>query len=203
MLDPENILKVCSLKPDFVGYIFFAGSKRYVGNRPDPAIFRIPDQVTSKVGVFVNEDTSLVRKLYDKYGLDFVQLHGTESPQYCQALKNTGIQVIKAINPYSVVEGESLDEYKESVYCFLFDTPGKTHGGTGRKFDWDLLNGLSVPQPFLLSGGIGPTDIMSVREIGHPTLMGIDVNSRFEIQPGKKDVVLLGDFIRKFRAERY
>lgn len=202
MLEPENIQKVCLLKPDLVGYIFFAGSKRYVGDRPDPAIFRIPDQGISKVGVFVNEDISLVRELFDKYDLDIVQLHGTESPQYCLALKNAGLRVIKAINPDSLAEGKSLVDYNESTNCFLFDTPGSTFGGTGRKFDWDLLNGLSIPHPFLLSGGIGPTDILSVGELGHPTLLGIDVNSRFEISPGKKDVALLEDFVRKFR-ERY
>ncbi len=199
MLYPENILEVCTLKPDFVGYIFYAGSKRYVGDTPDPAIFRIPDREIAKVGVFVNEELSVVKKSFEMYHLDLVQLHGTESPQYCLSLNISGIPLIKALNPYNIHGGGSLDEYKEAVQYFLFDTPGKEFGGTGRKFDWDLLNGISIPQPFLLSGGIGSTDVMSIGKLDHPGLIGIDVNSKFEISPGMKDEILLGDFMRKIR----
>ena len=200
MLYPENILEVCALKPDFVGYIFYAGSKRYVGDTPDPAIFRIPERETAKVGVFVNEELSVVKKSCELYHLDLVQLHGNESPQYCQSLNKAGISVIKALNPYNIHGGRSLDEYKGAVQYFLFDTPGKEFGGTGRKFDWDLLSGLSTPQPFLLSGGIGPADAMAIVELDLPGLIGIDVNSKFESYPGMKNKILLEDFIKEIRA---
>ncbi len=199
MLHPENIEQVSHLKPDFLGYIFYPGSERYVGEKPDPAIFLIPGRETEKVGIFVNEEIDRVKWSFEEYHLDMVQMHGEESPQYCLALSDSGIPVIKAFNPYAVKGGIILEEYIEGVRYYLFDTPGKTHGGTGRKFDWDQLEGLSFPHRFLLSGGIGPDDCGQIRNVGHKDLFGIDVNSKFERSPGMKDVSLLKKFIREVR----
>lgn len=200
MLYPENIREVNTLKPDFIGYIFFPASKRYVGDQPDPAIFRIPDRGIEKVGVFVNEDFSEVKRCFEKYHLDMIQLHGTESPQYCRELNSAGIPVIKVLNPMSLHDGKNLHEYGEIVKYFLIDTPGEGFGGTGQKFDWALLNSLSFPVPFLLSGGIGPQDYAPVRQIDHADLFGIDVNSKFELAPGRKDFGLLKDFVQEMRT---
>ena len=199
LLHPVNIEKVCALEPDFVGYIFYSGSKRFVGEKPDPAIFRIPTKKIGKVGVFVNEEISRLKQIFTLYQLDLVQLHGTESPRYCQDLMEAGIPVIKALKPASGQIGGSYEAYKDCHYL-LFDTPGKELGGTGRKFDWDLLRGESIPLPFLLSGGIGPEDAIAIREIGHEALFGVDVNSRFELSPGMKDIDLLDGFIKEIRA---
>ena len=200
LLNPENIEEVCALEPDFVGYIFHPGSKRFVGATPDPAIFRIPQPVIAKVGVIVDEDISRAKQIYSQYQLDLLQLHGNESPQYCRILKDEGIAVIKAFKPDTDQGLRSIRDYPDGVRYILFDTPGKEPGGTGRKFDWDLLDGLSFPYPFLLSGGIGPDDGESIREIEHEALFGVDVNSRFELSPGMKDIIPLETFIKEIRA---
>lgn len=197
--DPENVEQVCGLEPDFVGYIFFRGSKRFVGKDPDPSIFRMPQKGTGKVGVFVNEKISAVKRIFESCHLDLVQLHGDESPAYCISLVEAGIPVIKAIDPGSMNNIGNIADYGELVRYFLFDTPGEERGGTGRKFNWDLLDEFSIPSPFLLSGGIGPGDGPGIAAIGHDWLFGIDVNSRFEISLGIKDVGLLKNFIREIR----
>jgi phosphoribosylanthranilate isomerase len=200
LLNPGNIEEVCTLGPDFVGYIFYPGSKRFVGTTPDPVIFRIPQPEIAKVGVFVDEDISRVKQIYSQCQLDLVQLHGNESPQYCRILKDEGIAVIKAFKPDSVQGIRSIENYPDGMRYILFDTPGKELGGTGQKFDWDLLDGLSLPFPFLLSGGIGPEDGESIRKIEHEALFGVDVNSRFELSPGMKDIIPLEKFMKEIRA---
>jgi len=200
LLNPGNIEEVCALGPDFVGYIFYPGSKRFVGTKPDPAIFRIPQPEIAKVGVFVDEDISRVKQIYSQCQLDLVQLHGNESPQYCRILKDEGIGVIKAFKPDSVQGIRSIENYPDGMRYILFDTPGSELGGTGQKFDWDLLDGLSLPFPFLLSGGIGPEDGESIRKIEHEALFGVDVNSRFELSPGMKDIIPLEKFMKEIRA---
>ncbi|MEN8226551.1 MAG: phosphoribosylanthranilate isomerase [Bacteroidota bacterium] len=199
LLHPENIEGVCALEPDFVGYIFYPGSKRYVGKKPDPAIFGIPAESTLKVGVFVNEEISKVEQIFSLCRLDMVQLHGEESPHYCETMQDMGIPVIKALSPDSIAEGATPEAYKKGVDYLLIDTPGETYGGTGRKFDWELLDESFIPNPFLLSGGIGPEDGAAIRKLHFEGLFGIDLNSRFELSPGLKDVNLLEEFMREIR----
>lgn len=191
---PENLEKVCALGPDYVGYIFYPGSKRFVGNKPDPALFRLPPPSIIKVGVFVNEQISRIKELQKEHKLDMVQLHGNESATYCRELLDAGIQVIKALNPDS-----SWEEYADAVPFFLFDTPDPGWGGTGKKFDWNLITKRSIPRPFLLSGGIGPEDAGVVRELEHENFRGIDINSQFELSPGEKDIQRLKRFITEIR----
>jgi phosphoribosylanthranilate isomerase len=197
LLHPGNIEEVCALEPDFAGYIFYPDSQRYVGENPDPAIFMIPGDGTARVGVFVNEEIPAIRNMFDRYLLDLVQLHGNESPGYCMQLVEAGIPVIKALNPHSAeMEGCA---YGEVVHYLLYDNPGDGYGGSGQKFDWNLLNGIDIPLPFLVGGGIGPGDAELVRELGHPSLFGVDLNSRFETSPGVKDAGLLKQFIDEIR----
>jgi phosphoribosylanthranilate isomerase len=199
MREADNLEQVCELGPDFVGYIFFKASARYVGEQPDEALFSIPGDKISRVGVFVNEPILSVRSKLSKGWLDVVQLHGTESPKYCKSLVNEGIHVIKAIGPDHILSDGRLEEYYGVVHYFLFDTAGEGHGGTGRKFDWSLLEKYSLPVPFLLSGGVGPEDGQLVRSLDHLLLRGVDVNSRFEDAPGRKNIKELEGFIKEIR----
>ncbi len=197
MLYPENLEQVCALEPDFVGYIFYCGSKRFVGETPDPALFHIPGPGIRKVGVFVNETIAFVRRAYESNRLQMVQLHGGESPAYCSTLSRAGIPVVKVLSAETDMAG--LEEYREQVHYFLFDTPGQGYGGTGRKFDWDQLKRIPATTPFLLGGGIGPVDDRAILELDHDGLIGVDLNSRFELSPGLKDVKMLKEFIEKIR----
>ncbi len=196
---PSNLEEVCKLAPDYVGFIFFRGSSRYVGDHPDPALFRIPGDHVSRVGVFVNEPLLSVMRIIGNGSLDMVQMHGNETPEYCKALVNEGIHVVKAADPGIMQGADNLKAYYGVVHYFLFDTPDQGHGGTGRKFNWEQLDGYSIPVPYFLSGGIGPGDAPVVRKMDNMWLHGVDVNSRFEVSPGMKNRSLLGDFIEEIR----
>lgn len=196
MRDPYNLEQVCALTPEFVGFIFYPGSKRFIGTTPDPALFDITGVEIKKVGVFVNEELKQVRRAIEAYGLDVVQLHGGESAEYCESLSREAM-VIKAMVPYA--ERSEIEKYMGVVDFFLFDSPGEGFGGTGQKFDWNLLEHLNMTTPFLLSGGIGPEDATALRSIDLKGLMGIDINSRFEVAPGQKDTVRLSQFINEIR----
>lgn len=206
--DPGNIEQVCELEPDFVGYIFYKGSKRFVGKNPDPAIFRIPGPRISKVGVFVNEEITRVRQLIDQYFLDMVQFHGGESPEYCRLFMDSGIPVIKAVDPGSLEQARKTGSrkvsgisqgYAREVEYFLFDTPGSDYGGTGERFNWSLMDRYRLKVPFFLSGGIGPEDATPLSGLCHRSFFGVDVNSRFELSPGLKDIMLLDKFISEIK----
>ncbi len=201
MLNPANLEEVCSLAPDFIGYIFYRASKRYVGDQPDPALFSIPENRMQRVGVFVNEPLMPLKQIVESGWLDMVQLHGSETPEYCKALVNEGVHVIKALDPDLLGNQEALKAYYGVAHYLLFDTPGEAYGGTGRKFNWDMLEGYSLPVPFLLSGGIGPEDGPAVRELDQLWFHGVDVNSRFELEPGIKNVKQLEGFIREIRKD--
>lgn len=199
MREPGNMEQLCALHPDFVGYIFYRGSARYVGERPDESLFSIPGNSLSRVGVFVNEQILAVRKIVEAGWVDLVQLHGSETPEYCKSLVNEGVHVIKAIGPADLDSIDRLEEYYGVVHYFLFDTAGGGSGGTGEKFDWSLLEKYKLPVPFLLSGGIGAGDAPSILELDHLQLRGIDVNSKFELSPGMKDIEALDVFMKEIR----
>lgn len=197
MKDPQNLEQLCDLAPEFVGFIFYSDSKRFVGSNPDPALFQIPGSKIKKVGVFVNQEISQVKRAVNDHDLDMVQLHGREPVEYCRDLAGEGMQVIKAIDPRE--PHPALESYSRVVDLFLFDSAGEGHGGTGRKFDWNLLQAMNIQAPFLLSGGIGPGDADILRKINLNGLAGIDINSRFEMSPGIKDIQKLRKFISELR----
>jgi phosphoribosylanthranilate isomerase len=199
MISPWNLEQVCALEPDFVGFIFYPGSKRFVGESPDPALFQIPGPGIRKVGVFVNESVSSVKEAFGSKHLHMVQLHGDESPDYCRTLSKEGIPVVKALDVQTDLA--LLEEYREQVDYFLFDTKGPGYGGTGQKFDWDLLRKIPSGLPFLLGGGIGPGDAGAVLDMDHGGLLGVDLNSLFEVSPGIKDVGMLRDFMVKIKKQ--
>lgn len=184
MCDPRNIAAVAALKPDFMGFIFYKKSPRYVGALSPETVKGIPSSI-KKVGVFVNEDMGMIEQTVAEYGLDFVQLHGDESVEFCRALKGK-CGIIKAT---SIVRA-SL--YEDVVDYLLFDTPTPHYGGSGERFDWSELNNYKGGTPFFLSGGIGVEQGSEVRALD---VFAVDVNSRFETQPGMKNIELLKKFI--------
>ena len=189
MRDADNIREVEALGIDMMGFIFWPKSSRYVSERPN----YMPTKC-KRVGVFVDEDIEQVKRTADEYQLDMIQLHGHERPDYIRQL--SGRKVIKAFNIATSADLEATKPYEGIVDYFLFDTKGKSVGGNGAKFDWTVLADYVGETPFLLSGGIGPDDAARIRSFHHSQLAGIDLNSRFEITPGLKDINKLKEFIK-------
>lgn len=194
MRDAQNIRDVEALGIDWIGMIFWPKSKRYVAEVPS----YLPEHL-KKVGVFVDSTLDDILQHISDYQLDIIQLHGQESPDFAKALKPHTI--IKAFNIEKADDLLQTEKYKGIADYFLFDTKGKTVGGNGQKFDWSVLTAYRGKTPFLLSGGIGPEDVESVKLFHHPRCIGIDLNSRFESEPGFKDINQLKTFINKLRYE--
>lgn len=186
MRDADNIREVGALAPDFMGFIFYKESPRYVG--PD---FTIPDSLQArikKVGVFVNESTDGIMETVKKHRLDLVQLHGGESADQCRNLRDRGVGVIKAFSVDDDTRFTETEDYREVVDYFLFDTKGKYFGGNARRFDWQVLSRYDQQVPFFLSGGISPENIAEVLAFGNYNIAAVDVNSGVEVKPALKDV---------------
>ena len=178
---PENISAVAALQPDYMGFIFYPQSPRFA------AELDIVEASALKTGVFVDENEGKVKKLVGKYQLDAIQLHGSETPQYCKLFKGK-VTVIKAFGVDENFDFEKLNDYEGCVDYFLFDTKTGKHGGSGQTFDWYLLNKYKLNVPFFLSGGLSLENMEEVKAIDHPQFYGVDLNSRFEIAPGLKDI---------------
>lgn len=194
MRDAQNIRDVESLGVDWIGMIFWPKSKRYVAEVPS----YLPGHL-KKVGVFVDSTLDDILQHISDYQLDIIQLHGQESPDFAKALKPHTI--IKAFNIEKADDLLQTEKYEGIADYFLFDTKGKMVGGNGQKFDWSVLTAYQGKTPFLLSGGIGPEDVESVKSFRHPRCIGIDLNSRFESEPGFKDINQLKTFINNIRYE--
>ena len=210
--DGENIRQVAALSVDWIGLIFWPHSPRYVSMIPSNAGI-IPDRVSDigefkakRVGVFVDPTAQDVITRVVNFQLDLIQLHGHETPTFIRNLRHTlaDIRLVKVIKAISVSSRDDIAAYKDYADCvdyFLFDTKCKTVGGSGEQFDWSVLEAYDGDTPFLLSGGIGPDDAERVRNFHHPQCIGIDLNSRFESEPGFKDVAALRQFINQLNRE--
>jgi phosphoribosylanthranilate isomerase len=185
MRDRENILQLSRLKPDYMGFIFYPASPRYVGED-----FVVPEisSDTLRVGVFVNAGTEDILLKTRNNALDFVQLHGEESPAQCLELKKSGVGIIKVFSVDDEMDFRVTENYKDVVDFFLFDTKGKHYGGNARTFNWEVLSRYDQTIPFFLSGGITPNHVESIRKLELPFLQVIDVNSGVEISPALKDI---------------
>jgi len=214
MRDPENIQAVAALPIDLMGFIFYEKSKRYVRSTSVPLV---PAHV-QRVGVFVNADIDFVLEKIKTHQLHYLQLHGDETPEYCRDIQ-AEIKDIKLIKAFRVNDDFDFSQTKKyEKYCayFLFDTKKKAtnavhppapseggdereveYGGTGIKFNWQVLQQYTGKTPFLLSGGIGAEDAEAVRKFAHPKFAGIDVNSKFELELALKDVQKIKDFLEE------
>ncbi len=200
MTSTEQVLQLDEMGVEFAGFIYYPKSPRYVYRfMPRPEVKKIKGKGINKVGVFVNATVEEVLDAVDDCGLYIVQLHGDETPKYCEKIANY-VTVVKA---FRLREDDNVlwkvKDYMDIADMFLFDTEGAGYGGTGKKFDWNTLKGLNIGKPFFLSGGIGPDDIEKLHEFTQDPvakdLFSIDVNSRFETSPGIKDMDKLREFI--------
>lgn len=202
MRSPDNIKALVALKPDYLGLIFYPKSKRFVEDTMAEGILeQIPDSI-NKVGVFVNETSTEILRKKQAFKLDFIQLHGTESVSFCAEIKQMGIPVIKAFGIDDSFRFESLNAYENCCDYFLFDTKTSDYGGSGKKFNWNILSNYTGSKAIFLSGGIGPNDIDDIRSINGLTVHAIDVNSKFEISPAVKNIDALSSFINVIRLNK-
>lgn len=185
---PENILEVSQLLPDYLGFIFYEKSSRYF----DGEIPEIPKSI-KKVGVFVNETLEEINSKIKKYKLDLIQLHGKETSEFCQNLKKSTIEIIKVFSVDDNFDFSELEPFENVCDYFLFDTKGKLHGGNGIIFNWQILGNYKSKIPLFLSGGIGIDEIEKIKQL-NLHIYAIDVNSKFEIKPGLKNIELLKRF---------
>lgn len=190
MRESENISELMTLKPDYIGFIFYDKSKRFVADFPQ---IEIPS-TTKKVGVFVNETIEEIGEKVQKYDLDFVQLHGNETPEFCEKLASKNIKIIKAFSVGENFDFSVTKPFEKHVALFLFDTKGNNYGGNGIKFNWDLLQNYTEKTSFLLSGGISKNDAAEIKKFKHPVFLGIDINSGFELEPGLKNIKEIKEF---------
>lgn len=203
MTKTEQVNQLTEAGVDFAGFIFYPPSARYVyKSMPSNEIKKLRN--INKVGVFVNAPIEEVLRTVDECGLYLVQLHGNESPRYCEKISDY-ITVIKA---FRVSADDDIlwkiKDYRDAADMFMFDTEGAGFGGTGKKFDWQLLKDLNINKPFFLSGGIAPDDVESIKEFRQQPvakdLFALDINSKFEVEPGIKDMDKVREFVTNIRA---
>lgn len=192
----KQLQQLDGLDVDFAGLIFYKDSPRYAGDKLSGKDLKNADFDLKKVGVFVNPEMIDVLDAIDEYGLEVVQLHGDESPEMCEDL-STEVEVIKA---FRISGDEDINElvapYDAVCDYYLFDTGGlqESIGGTGKQFDWSILSKAKIEKPFFLSGGIGPEDADKLKKFRHPDFYAVDINSKFEKEPGVKDMAKLLQF---------
>lgn len=188
---PGNLQAIAALQPDYLGFIFYPKSKRFMADALSPEQLAALPSSIQKVGVFVNAGAEYILEQAKAYGLNVLQLHGDESPEDCAALQGKGYQLIKAFGLNKDFTFEQLKPYAGVVDFYLFDTKGPAYGGNGVTFDWSVLAGYDQHKPFFLSGGIGLEELRELEKLQDMQLHALDVNSRFEQEPGLKDVDLL------------
>jgi phosphoribosylanthranilate isomerase len=199
----KQLQQLEALNIDYAGLIFYKDSPRYMGDKLTGKQVKEADFDLKKVGVFVNPGYSELLDAIDEYGLDMVQLHGNETPEMCEEL-SAEVEVIKAFRiagDQSINIDEMVMPYDAACDFYLFDTAGlkESFGGTGQQFDWSILKKAKIEKPFFLSGGIGPDDAQKVKAFKHPDFFSIDVNSKFEMAPGVKDMAAILKFLQSFK----
>ncbi|MES2645643.1 MAG: phosphoribosylanthranilate isomerase [Bacteroidota bacterium] len=197
MTQPAQIDELETIGATFAGLIYYPKSPRYALRHMTTSHIKSIKNI-NKVGVFVNASVEEVRHMVDECRLHMVQLHGDETPKYCEKIADY-ISVVKA---FRIAPGDNIEwkikDYMDVCDMFLFDTEGAGYGGTGKKFDWNMLKGSQIGKPYFLSGGITPDDVPAIKEFSKETvakaLFALDINSKFETAPGVKDL----EKVRKF-----
>ena len=195
MQEAENIQQLVELPIDYIGFIFYKKSSRFVATKPE---LNIPLNV-QKVGVFVNASTEEIISKINEFDLQVTQLHGDESPKFCQEIKKLGIETFKAFGIDDNFDWSIVAEYEGKVDYFLFDTKSKQYGGTGQTFNWQKLKDYPYSTPYWLSGGISLENIEEAVGFEDNRLYGLDLNSKFEIEPGLKNIELLTQAFSKIK----
>ena len=203
MTKVDQLKELEAMGIDFAGLIFHKPSPRYVLNGiAGASLLKKENLSIKKVGVFVNESIDTVLDTAKEWELDMVQLHGDESPEFCKKIKSV-IKTVKAFRVGDSINISDIDAYNDVVDHFLFDTLGERYGGTGKQFDWNLLTSLQIDSPFFLSGGIGSDDVGKINEFRTRTssLYALDLNSKFELAPGIKDINNLIQFLSSIQKK--
>ena len=202
-------IKVCGMKylfnrrelenlpVDWFGFIFYRPSPRYAGGLPENDLRELTSTSAKKTAVFVDAPLSEVFAVAARYGFSHVQLHGRENPEYCRQVRAAGLKVIKVFRLHPDFRFEETEVFAGVADFFLFDTKTEQWGGSGQKFNWQILENYKLTVPFFLRGGIGPGDAEALLNFSHPVLYGIDLNSGFEDFPGMKDHEKLKKFLER------
>ena len=177
----ENIQEISQFLPDYLGFIFYDKSSRYF----DGEIPELPKSI-KKVGVFVNATLEEVISKIEKYDLDIIQLHGSETPEFCKKLQQVPVEIIKVFSVNDEFSFDVIKPFESACNYFLFDTEGKLPGGNGTTFNWEILKKYTSNKPFFLSGGIGIEEIEKIKKL-NLSIHAIDSNSKFETEPGLKN----------------
>ena len=201
MLEPQNIIDVAGLQPDYMGYIFYARSPRFAGKVTNQESLLTKTGNSIKTAVFVDEQISEICRVQRLYKFGAVQLHGNETPEFCKSLRELlppGVEIFKAFGMADEFDFSRLIAYQPFVDFFLFDTSTIEKGGSGKTFDWAMLKNYHLDTPYWLSGGIGIEEIERVLKTGFlsDTLYGIDLNSRLETEPGHKDIAKVASIMK-------
>lgn len=199
MRDESNIRQLVKVHPDYIGFIFYSKSERFVGENFNIKILNYIPESIKKVGVFVKAGKDYILEKINTYRLDLIQLHGGESTEFCRELSYEGIPIIKV---FSINEEFNFNlVYPFKAYCkyFLFDTECSSYGGSSIKYNWNILNRYDNEKPFFLSGGIGYEDIESIKAVKNLNIHAVDLNSRFEKKPGLKDISKIREFIKNLK----
>ena len=193
---PDNISAVAACHPDYMGFIFYDKTKRYVGEELDDKIVNALNPEIKKVGVFVNHSNSYIESKIQKYGLSLIQLHGDETIEQCKELKSKGYTIIKVFQADQNFDFSVIGPFKKYVDYFLFDTKSEGYGGSGKKFDWNIFKRYDNEIPLFLSGGLDLESIEEIKKLTYLNIHALDINSKFEVEAGRKDVDLIKEFIK-------
>jgi phosphoribosylanthranilate isomerase len=205
MSQAQNIASVVGLGIDYIGFIFYEKSPRYVLQNNSDFVKDLNFGKAQKVGVFVNHSIEFIIEKINQFQLDLVQLHGYESIEFCSSIRfsvwATQIKIIKVFSIGEDFDFQQLDDYKPFVDYFLFDTKGKNLGGNGVTFDWEILKNYDNEIPFFLSGGIDIQHIEEIRKLKNLNIHALDINSKFELSAGLKDVEKIKEFAELLGGE--
>ena len=198
---PKNILEVGAFQPDYMGFIFYPQSKRFVGEDfSTKSLEKLPESI-KKVAVFVNETSERIIAIKKQFSFDFVQLHGDESVAECEILKEQNIKIIKVFSVDTYFNFNDVTAFEPVCDYFLFDTKTAKYGGSGQRFDWELLENYTLTKPFFLSGGLSIRNIGKIKYPKYPMLMGLDFNSQLEDSNTKKITEEVSELIEKIRRQ--